>query len=130
MTSSNIMTAGALAATIAITACRGDFHLSVSNLQVAPSPAVPGDVVVASAFVIVNPVEQHTIIVRIDDHEHVRQTSSESHSSPVVITLGDAADLIATYGEGLHRAIIEVRAEESNESARTQSVGFELRATP
>ena len=74
-----------------------------------------------------NPVQRHTIILTIDDVEHTRVTSNEAPAIPYVITLGDAADLIATYGAGTHTARVEVRAEEENETARTQTVEFELR---
>lgn len=120
---------GVLAAVLAITACSelGSFHLSASGLDIAPTPAVPGDVVVASFLVILAPIQRHTIVVMIDNTEHVRVTSNEVPPRPYVITLGDAADLISAYGTGTHSAHIEVRAEEANETARTQSVGFELR---
>lgn len=131
MTGSKSMRHGALAGMLAIAACSelGSFHLSASGLQIGPNPAVPGDVVVASVFLVVNPLQRHTIILRIDDVEHFRATSSEAPAIPYVITLGDAADLIATYGTGTHLARVEVRAEEDNETARTQSAGFELRET-
>lgn len=116
----------AVAAVVAIAACFSDFHLSASNLQIAPSPARPGDLVVASVVVIVSPVQRHTIILTIDGAEHFRVTSNEALARPYVITLGDAADLIATYGPGTHSARVEVRAEDANEIARTQTASFEL----
>lgn len=115
-----------VASVVAITACFSDLRLSASNLEIGPSPAVPGDVVVASVLLIVAPLQRHTIILTIDDVEHFRVTSSEAPAIPFVITLGDAADLIATYGTGMHSARVEVRAEEANEAARTQTASFEL----
>jgi hypothetical protein len=118
----------ALALVLAMTACfLGDFRLTAANLQIAPNPAVPGDVVVASFDLLLVPTQPYTVIVTIDNTEHTRVTSNESPARPYVITLGDAADLIAEYGVGLHSARVEVRAEEENESTRTQSAAFELR---
>ena len=116
----------ALVAMLALTACLDDFHLSASDLDIGPNPAVPGDVVVASFIVSLIPVQRHTVIVTIDNTEHLRVTSNERPPIPYLITLGDAADLIATYGAGAHVARVEVRAEDKGESARTQSASFEL----
>ena len=118
---------GVVAVALAMVACSSDAHLFASNLEVGPTPAVPGDVVMASVEVIVSPVQSHTIILTIDGLEHFRVTSMEAPARPFLITLGDAADLIATYGTGVHSARVEVRAEESNHMARTQTVSFELR---
>lgn len=117
----------ALVATFAIMACLDDFHLSASSLEIGPNPAVPGDVVVATFVVLVTPIQRHTIVFMINGEEHTSVTSNEEPSRPYVLTLGDAADLIATYGSGTHLAHVEVHAEEANETARTRSVGFELR---
>ena len=106
------------------------FHLSASNLQVGPNPAVPGDEVMASVYVDITPIERHTIILTINDTEHLRVTSAQEPTRPLVLTLGDAADLIAEYGTGTHSARVEVVAEEKGRSARTQSYSFELRSAP
>lgn len=106
------------------------FHLSASNLQVGPNPAVPGDEVMASVFVDITPLERHTIILAINDTEHLRVTSDQEPTNPVILILGDAADLIAEYGTGMHSARVEVIAEEKGRSARTQSYTFELKAAP
>lgn len=112
---------------IAMASCLSDSHLSASNLEIAPSPAVPGDVVVASVDVMVVPVQRHVVVLTIDGTEHVRVTNTTAPDSPQLITVGAAADLIATYGAGVHTARVEVRAEESGETARTQTASFELR---
>lgn len=104
--------------------CGGDFHLSTSNLDVGPNPAVPGDMMVASFLMSLIPTENHTIIVIIDDAEHLRLESNEPPPIPVVIQLGDAADLIDTYGLGEHEMYVQVHARD--EAARTQSVLFQL----
>ena len=129
MSRSKTVSVATFAAVIATLACFGDFHLRASNLQIGPNPAVPGDVVVASFIVAVTPVQRHTIVFWIDNTEHTRVTSNEAPPIPYVLTLGDAADLISEYGAGMHAAYVEVRAEEEDETARTQAVGFELRAT-
>lgn len=129
MIGSKTVRGAALAAVLAITACSelGSFHLSASDLDIGPDPARPGDQVVASFFVVLSPIQRHTIVLTIDTTEHLRVTSNEVPPRPYVIALGDAAGLIAAYGTGTHFARIEVHAEEANESARTQSVSFELR---
>lgn len=119
--------AGVLATVLAVAACFGDFHLSASQLEIGPNPAVPGDVVVVSFVVMLSPIQRHTVRVMIDDTEHVAVTSSEQPRQPSVITLGDAADLIATYGIGTHSVRVEVRAEEENRTAKTRTASFELR---
>jgi hypothetical protein len=116
----------ALVALFALTACIDDFHLSARNLEIGPNPAGPGDAVVASVNVAVIPIQRHTIIVSIDNQEHVRLTSNELPVGPYLIQLGDAADLIAEYGTGTHSAHVEVIAEQKNESARTPPVTFAL----
>ena len=117
----------ALAGLFVTTACFSDLQLSAFNLEVGPTPAVPGDVVVATVELIVNPLQRHTIILTIDGVEHFRETRTETPERPYIITLGDAAGLLATYGPGTHLARIELRAEEDNELARTQAAAFELR---
>lgn len=117
---------GVLAAVLAITACLDDFHLSARNLEIAPIPAVPGDAVVASVIVSVIPMQRHTIVVIIDNKEHLRLTGTEAPPRPLLIQLGDAADLITEYGTGMHSAQVEIIAEVKNESARTPPVTFEL----
>jgi hypothetical protein len=104
--------------------CGGDFHLSASTLDIGPNPAMSGDMVVASFLMSLLPTQNHTIVVIIDDEEHLRVESNEPPAIPVVIQLGDAADLIATYGLGDHEVYIQVHARD--EAARTQSVVLQL----
>ena len=116
---------GALVGVIAATAC-SEIHLSAFNLEIAPVSATPGDAVIASFRVNVVPTQSHTIIVMIDGVEHTRVTSDEPPPVPVIIALGDAAELIDQYGAGTHAAHIEVQAHEANEVARSASALFEL----
>lgn len=119
----------ALAALLVLAACSdlGGFRLRASDLEIGPNPAVPGDQMVASLIVLLAPVQRHTVILTINDTEHSRVTSNDAPAIPYVISLGDAAGLIATYGTGTHFARVEVHADEANESASTRSVAFELR---
>jgi hypothetical protein len=116
---------GAFAFILAIAGCE-DFHMSASDLAISPSPAVPGDAVTATFLLSLLPTQRHTIIVIIDETEHMRVTSSEAPSIPVVLQLGDAADLIEAYGTGEHDAYIIVHA--NDDASRTQSARFELNA--
>ena len=108
----------------ALPGCGGDFHLSASTLDIGPNPAVAGETVVASFFMNLLPTQNHTIVVIIDDEEHLRLESNEPPPIPVVLQLGDAADLIATYGLGDHEVYIQVHARD--EAARTQTVVLQL----
>ena len=103
------------------------FHISTSNMAISPNPAVPGDAVIATFVLNLVPQQRHTIIVVIDDTEHLRVTSSDDTRAPITVQLGDAADLIAQYGTGEHSAYVRVIANESDEATRTQAVSFELR---
>ena len=129
MRCSKALRAGALAIFLATIACSdlGSLRLRASDLEIGPNPAVPGDQVVATLIVLLAPVQPHTVVLTINGTEHSRISSSEAPPLPYVIQLGDAADLIATYGTGTHFARVEVHAEDANESASTRSVSFELR---
>lgn len=114
------------AALLALTACN-NFHISTSDMVISPNPAVPGNAVVATFVLNLVPQQSHTMIVVIDDTEHLRLTSTDDTRAPITIQLGDAADLIARYGVGEHAAYVRVIANASDEATRTQAVGFELR---
>jgi hypothetical protein len=103
-----------------------EFHLSTSALQIVPNPARPGDPVMAMFLLRLIPMQRHTMIVAIDGAEHVRVTRDELTEIPVVIELGDAAELIATFGTGGHTARVEVRVPGENESVHTRTVSFTL----
>ena len=104
--------------------CGGDFHLSASTLDIGPNPAVSGEMVVASFFMSLLPTQNHTIVVIIDDEEHMRVESNDPPAIPVLLQLGNATDLIATYGLGDHEVYVQVHARD--EAARTQSVVLQL----
>jgi hypothetical protein len=120
----------ALALMVAVATACSDFQLSAFNLEIGPNPAEPGDMVVAAFNLHLAPRQPYTVILTIDEEEHSRVTHNDQPSVVQTIVLGDAADLIATYGEGVHEVRVEVVAEEDNESARTQSKAFELRLAP
>lgn len=115
------------AALLSAAGCDSDFVLSASNLQIGPNPARPGDQVVASFIVTLVPTQPHTILVMIDGAEHLRVSSDEAPAVPTLLDLGDAGDLIETYGSGEHAAHVEVHLTERGEVARSQSAIFELR---
>ena len=117
----------ALALVVAVTIGCRDFQLSAFNLEIGPNPAVPGETVIAAFNLVLAPRQPYTVIVTIDDQEHSRVTHNDEPLFIQTVELGDAADLIATYGEGVHAIRVEVVAEDANESSRTQSKAFELR---
>jgi hypothetical protein len=108
------------------TGCGEDFHLSVSNLEIGPDPAGPGDMVQATFLASMLPPQSHAVYVFIDGAEHTSLSFDEGPAIPVVLQLGDAADLIDAYGSGAHAAYVEVRVDGSGRSARSASVAFEL----
>jgi hypothetical protein len=111
---------------IVTAACR-DFHLSMSGFDLGPSPASPGQTVVVSFVLNLVPSQRHTIRVFIDGAEHMSVTRTENPPAPVILELGDAADLIARYGVGVHVVYIETEAHDSGGATRTRSAGLELR---
>jgi hypothetical protein len=117
---------GALALPV-LSGC-GDFHLAATNLDIGPDPAVPGDMMVASFLMSLIPTQNHTIVLIIDDEEHMRIDSNEAPPIPYVIQLGDAAGLIDMYGLGAHTAYVQAHA--GSEAARTAAVSFVLGADP
>ena len=116
----------AFAAILGVAGCR-DFHLSTAGLDIGPNPAFPGDTVVASFILDLIPAQRHTIIVHIDDTELMRVTDSAAPTIPVILELGDAADIIADHGVGEHVLQVEVQAHDSGGSTRTRAVVLELR---
>lgn len=106
--------------------CSDDFLLSASDLEIGPDPASPGDAMVATLLVTLIPTQQHTYILFIDEEEHLRVSSDEQPAIPVIIELGDAADLIDAHGSGAHTAYVQVRLDDSGRSARTAWVDFTL----
>jgi hypothetical protein len=110
---------------IVTAACR-DFHLSMSGFDLGPSPAAPGQAVVVSFVLHLVPLQRHTIRVFIDGSEHMSVTRTENPAAPVVLEIGDAADLIARYGLGVHVVHVETEAHDSGGVTRTRSAGLEL----
>lgn len=116
----------ALGVLMANAGCSDDLFLSANNLDIGPDPAQPGDQVVATFFVNLIPTQPHTYIFFIDGEEHLRIDRDERPEIPVVLELGDASDLIDTHGTGEHVAQVQVRLQESGQSARTEVTTFEL----
>lgn len=117
-----------LLAALAAVGCSDDLHLSVVQLDVGPDPAEPGDLVQASVEVNILPAQGHAIFLFIDGEEHLRESHSGAPPVPVIFQLGDAADLIETYGTGEKEVYVEVRLDESGKLARSRSDTFVLEA--
>lgn len=116
------------AVAVAVAGCR-EFHLSVGSLDLGPNPASPGQTVIASFVLNLVPAQRHTIRVFIDDTEHSLETRTGLPPVPVTIEIGEAGDLIAEYGEGMHVVYIEIEADDRGRTARTRPTGLELRAS-
>jgi hypothetical protein len=57
----------------------------------------------------------------------MRVTDSAAPTIPVILELGDAADIIADHGVGEHVLQVEVQAHDSGGSTRTRAVVLDLR---
>lgn len=112
---------------IGVPAC-ADLFFSVRNLDISPSPARPGDTVTFVFYMGLVPAQSYTAIVLIDGAEHTRLTRTEAVDGPVVVEVGDAADLIARYGAGSHVGNVEVQLNERSRTARSGERTFVLEA--
>lgn len=109
-----------------LSACSDDFHLSAGPLTIAPNPAVPGDEMTAAFVLNLIPGQRHTMVVYIDDEEHLRFTADGLPENPIILEIGDAADLIDAYGTGEHFAYVLIEAR--GERTRTDFAVFQLNA--
>lgn len=107
----------AVALGMALSACGPDLLLGVSNLQIAPDPAQPGDSVRFSFRLTLLPAHEYTVIAYINETEHTRVTGVGAFDGVIVVEMGDAADLITQYGTGVHEASIAVRLDDGNGAA-------------
>ncbi len=114
---------------LAALGCSDDFALSVTSLDISPSPAQAGDSVVFSFVLTVQPEQRFAVILRIDGTEHARTNRFEAIDEPVSFSAGDAGDLIATYGLGTHEGAVVVRLDDGGRSA-TASHTFVLQEPP
>jgi len=106
--------------------CGSDLMASVSGLQVEPTPASAGDEVRLVFLLQVIPERSYTITVFIDGEEHGSRTRTESVSGSAEYVLGDAADLIARYGIGVHQARVRLDIPQDSRTLETQEASFEL----
>ncbi|MFW6331529.1 MAG: hypothetical protein ACOC3J_07375 [Gemmatimonadota bacterium] len=120
------MLAAALGALIAVAGCDSDLIVSAYNLDIGPTPARPGDMVVASFHVNLLPAQEHSITIVVDGEPHLIVTEATPSANPVVLELGDASTLIETYGTGVHVAHVEVLVTREDKTAKSASVAFEL----
>jgi hypothetical protein len=118
----------AASAVIVSLACSSDLLLVASDLEVFPNPAQPGDSVKFVFRLTLVPKHRYVAKVLINNTEHLRLERSEAINGPVEINLGDAADLIARYGEGTHRGVVEVELTEKSVIARSGEREFLLRS--
>jgi hypothetical protein len=104
----------------------GDFFISATGLEVSPLPARPGQEVFFVFNLALVPAQSFTVIGFVNGTEQARETRVEAYDGAFVLSVGDAADLIATFGVGTHNAHVEVQLNERDSSSRTQSVEFLL----
>ena len=114
---------------LAASGCHPDLRLAATGLRVSPDPAQPGQTVSYSFTLTVIPAHDFTVVARIDGTEQARVTRFEAVDGPFVLDVGDAGDLIARYGLGMHVGAVEVRLEDRNRTT-SASRTFELQATP
>ncbi len=114
---------------LAALGCNDDFALSITSLDISPSPAQTGDSVVFSFNLTVQPEQRFAVILRIDGTEHARMNRFEAIDEPVSLSAGDAGDLIATYGLGTHEGVVVIRLDDGGRST-TASHTFVLQEPP
>lgn len=121
--------AGLTVLALAGAGCDNAVAVSASGLEVIPNPAHAGDSVSFVFALVVVPRQAFTVTIRIDGVEHSRESRNEEINDLVIKPLGDAADLISTYGLGTHLGSVEVRLADGGRSA-TSTRTFELQDPP
>jgi hypothetical protein len=106
--------------------CGSDLLLVASGLEIYPNPAQPGDSVKFVFQLTLVPKHRYVAKVLINRTEHSRFERFEAVNGPVELDLGDAAALIARYGEGVHRGSVEVEVIERSMIARSGEKDFLL----
>jgi hypothetical protein len=124
-----VVLVGALAGALALqAACGSDLILAAGDLSVVPDPAHPGDSVKFIFNLTLVPKHDYIATVLIDDREHSRVSRSEAINGPVELNIGDAAELIARYGTGTHRGVVEIELTGRSVIARSGRRDFVLEA--
>ena len=100
--------------------------IRAANLQVVPDPAQQGEEVSFVFDFTLIPERNYTITASIDGMVHRTETRMEAFDGVFVLRIGDAGDLISTYGVGTRTAHIAVRDNDGGRTAQTASVPFEL----
>ena len=118
--------AGLVGLTFTAWGCGPELLLGAGNLEVAPNPAQPGDVVSFVFRLSVIPEQDYTITAFIDSTSHMTVDGFEAVDGPFVLQVGTADELIAAYGLGTHTAYVEVRLLGHNRTAQTAEKAFEL----
>lgn len=106
--------------------CSSDLLLVAGDLEIFPNPAEPGDSVKFVFQLTLVPKHRYLAKVLINETEHLRVERFEAINGPVEINVGDAADLIARYGEGLHRGVVEVEVTDKSQIVRSGARDFVL----
>jgi len=106
--------------------CSSDLLVSVSNLAVEPAQASAGDQVKLTFQLTVIPERTFTITVFIDGAEHGSETQTGTASGLAEFALGDAADLIASYGLGVHQVRIRLDIPQDSRTLETATTSFSL----
>lgn len=110
----------------AASACESDPLLSATNLRIMPNPAQAGDVVTFVFDFTLVPEREYSVLTFIDDAPHFSQTRSEAVDGVLRVPAGDGADLIATYGLGMHTARVEILDVTRGATVETPTAQFEL----
>lgn len=123
------MLAGLAVLALSSSSCKTPVSLSASGLEVIPNPAHAGDSVSFLFALTVVPRQGFTITTRIDGILHRSESRNEQVDDLIVQSMGDAADLIAVYGLGVHLAAVEVRLDNGVRTVSTSRT-FELQDVP
>jgi len=115
-----------LALGFAASACESDPLLSATNLRVTPNPAQASDAVSFVFDFTLVPEREYSVLVFIDDAPHFSQTRSEAFDGVLTVPVGPGADLISTYGLGLHNGRVEILDVTRGATVATPPAQFEL----
>ena len=106
--------------------CSDSLTFQLAALEVVPSSAQAGDLVVFEFILTVIPSRTVDLTAFIDGEIHKTQTITGAFNGPFEWTMDDAALLIDQYGTGLRTARVRAVDRESNRTVETSPVSFEL----
>jgi hypothetical protein len=114
------------AVAVATVGCNTELTLNAEALEVVPSSAQPGDEVVFEFFLTVIPARTIRLSALVDGSTYRMETLTLNVNGPFEWIMGDAADLIAEYGTGVHSSEVVVLDLEADVSVSTNLATFEL----